>query len=323
LSKFLDSAAVDLPRVDVIVPAFNEESYIGACLESLLQQDYPRHLYHIVVVDNGSKDNTMKIARSFDVDVRENREGRVGAVRNFGVSISSGKIIAFIDADCVAPVHWISEGVKMVGAAGVGAVGGIYLLRENPSWIERGWVLNTPIERSEVTTLVGGSMFIPRDLFNRVGGFDETINAGEDTKLSHEIRKLGFKLLMFRQLAVVHLGYPSTALGFMSRQFWHASSFFRSKNGWLDRTFLLTLMYSLSIVIVPVLLAFGQFRVAIPILVAIILGVLAFTIRRILFAKAFGSGVIRLVSAAIIDHLYFLARSAGMWVCLIWDPFKK
>ncbi len=88
----------------MIVPAYNEENYLEACLKSLTNQLIPQNEYEIIVVNNNSTDNTEKISRGFP-QVRLINEKRQGVVfaRIKGVEEAKGGTIAFIDADSTAP----------------------------------------------------------------------------------------------------------------------------------------------------------------------------------------------------------------------------
>ncbi|HLI78502.1 MAG TPA: glycosyltransferase family A protein [Candidatus Binataceae bacterium] len=101
------------PTVSVIVPVFNSEKFLRRCVEGLLQQTYERSAYEILLVDNNSTDRSRDVAREYR-DVRLISEPRQGsyAARNRGVSVSSGEILAFTDADCVASPSWLAQLVK-------------------------------------------------------------------------------------------------------------------------------------------------------------------------------------------------------------------
>lgn len=96
------------PRFSVIVPAYNEAGFIGACLGSLLRQDF-NDPYEIIVVDNNSTDDTALIAKSYGVTVvREERRGVCWA-RQLGTEVAAGEIIVSADADTVYRTDWLSR----------------------------------------------------------------------------------------------------------------------------------------------------------------------------------------------------------------------
>src|SRR3989344_9298604 len=98
-------------KVSLVVPAYNEEKYIGLCLESIVKNG--GELYEIVVVDNASTDRTAEIAAGFGRVrvVSESKKG-VTRARQRGAQESSGDIIAFIDGDTRMPEHWVREVIK-------------------------------------------------------------------------------------------------------------------------------------------------------------------------------------------------------------------
>ena len=93
--------------ISVIVPAYNEEQNITACLESLGRQTIPRDQYQIIVVDGGSKDRTREIAARFADLVFIQTSRKVGGARNDGAMKAEGEIIATTDADCIIPSGWL------------------------------------------------------------------------------------------------------------------------------------------------------------------------------------------------------------------------
>jgi len=100
------------PTISVIIPTYNSRNEIGQCLESLINQTYPRELVEIIVVDCGS-DDTAKIAEKFASKILKS-ESRltIGKARNKGISIATGEILAFIDSDCIAPRNWLEASIE-------------------------------------------------------------------------------------------------------------------------------------------------------------------------------------------------------------------
>ena len=91
----------DLPLVSVIVPVFNNGRFIGPALESLFRQTYPEERREIIVVDDGSTDNTPEVLKKYGQDIfhiRQEHKGIAGA-RNAGISYARGEFITFLDSD--------------------------------------------------------------------------------------------------------------------------------------------------------------------------------------------------------------------------------
>lgn len=119
-------------KVSVVIPAYNEQRYLGACLESLLGQTVPAA--EIIVVDNNSTDRTAQVARRFP-NVRVLREPKQGIVyaRNRGFNAASGDIIARIDADTRVPPHWITQLHSLFQSPDISGVTG------PPSFCDTAW----------------------------------------------------------------------------------------------------------------------------------------------------------------------------------------
>lgn len=93
------------PSVSVVVPCYNEEANIASCLSTLTSQELPLH--EIIVVDNNSTDKTIKIAKKFkNVKILNEKKQGLIAARDTGLSLSTGDIIARIDADSRPTTDW-------------------------------------------------------------------------------------------------------------------------------------------------------------------------------------------------------------------------
>src|SRR5690606_3738596 len=96
-----------LMKITVVVPAYNEEAYLGACLSSLHAQSRPAD--EIIVVDNNSTDQTETIARRYSATVISEKRQGIWAASRAGYDAASGDVIARCDADSVLPCDWIER----------------------------------------------------------------------------------------------------------------------------------------------------------------------------------------------------------------------
>jgi glycosyltransferase involved in cell wall biosynthesis len=230
------------PFVSVLIPAYNEEEDIAKCLQSVKCQDYPIDRYEVIVMDNGSTDKTKEIAARFNVKIVDASGMKIGGVRNFGAKMSIGSIFAYIDADCIAPENWIRSGVSLLlSSQEVGAVGGGSDIRGDANWVEKAWILSRSVPGvSYRKILATGSFFIGKEDFLDVGGFNDSIEAGEDTEISRKLVENNKKLLYSTEIRVVHLGFPRTVTSFLLRQIWQSSDYLKSKKSLFDPIFILT-----------------------------------------------------------------------------------
>ena len=95
--------------ISVIIPAHNEEDFIGICLDSLSKQTLDKKFFEVIVINNASKDRTAKIARKYKVHVIEEKRRSVVLARQKGVDQAKGEIIVSADADTVYPPDWLKN----------------------------------------------------------------------------------------------------------------------------------------------------------------------------------------------------------------------
>lgn len=209
-----------------IVPCLNEATHIGKCLQSLRNQTIPREEFELIVVDNGSTDDSVRISSELADKVYIKPDLKVGALRNFGAKMARGDTLVFIDADCTLPSNWLERLSQQPLVSNKRLVlGGGCELPPDATWIEKNWLLEGPNGNALPKDLLGCSILIRKDLFNEVGGFNETMSSGEDSELSSRLRSAGAEVKISRDANVIHWGNAKTQKAFIRRQIWHAESY--------------------------------------------------------------------------------------------------
>jgi glycosyltransferase involved in cell wall biosynthesis len=214
--------------ISIIIPALNEEKMIGRCLESLTHLAFARDRFEVLVVDNGSRDKTLAIVESFKnrlkLNVLQQAGVRISALRNLGAHTASGDIVAFLDADCLAPADWLDRIFALAPSDGTGVLGAHYLLPEDSSWVGRMWHRYQEAPKAgEVSHVPAGDLIMRREEFLKLGGFDESIQTNEDYELCERARKAGMQVRAFPQIGVVHLGTAQSLRVFFRKQAWHGT----------------------------------------------------------------------------------------------------
>jgi glycosyltransferase involved in cell wall biosynthesis len=198
-----------VPRVTVAVSTHNRAALLPRLVEALERQTLPRDSFELIVVDDGSTDDTPQVleqlATSSGVDVRFIRltenAGQAGG-RNVAWRAARGSIVAFTDDDCAPTPAWLEAGLAEIGR-GVGIVVG----RTEPAPDQTH--LLGPFSRTMITTderyYATCNIFYRREDLEAVGGFDDGFGAtaGEDTDLAYRVRRLG-RSVSFAPDALVH-----------------------------------------------------------------------------------------------------------------------
>lgn len=206
----------------VVIPAKNESENIARCIRSVFESTPSGVIVQVIVVDNGSTDDTIKIAENEGAEVHQKQDATVGGLRNFGVEKSNHSIIAFLDADCEAEHGWLTEGEKLIKDSSVGITGCFPKIpAKNSGWIERAMYLTKDKEVKQVNYIGSCNMILKKEVFYKAGGFDEDTLTGEDYIFCQKIRDLGLVVLSSPNVSVVHYGFPKSLRALYKRELWH------------------------------------------------------------------------------------------------------
>src|SRR3990170_7584037 len=216
-----------LPRVSVIVPAYNSGKTIAECLEALASQTYPAGLYETIVVDDGSTDSTPSLIKKFPVKYLRQKNSGPATARNRGAREASGEIILFTDSDCVADPDWIEEMTGPFKDPEVLAVKGADRTNQRSivarvaqlEFEERFEMLKKAESIDMVDTYSAG---FRKDIFLKMGGFDTSfpVANNEDTELSYRMSRRGLKMVFNPEAIVYHLNHPDSIKRYARLKFW-------------------------------------------------------------------------------------------------------
>lgn len=210
------------PGVSVLMPCLNESKYLRACVESLLQNDYPGEI-DFIIIDGGSTDGTKGIIKDLcasDGRVRmiENPRRTAPTALNLAIPLASGEIIIRVDAHARYPANYISSCVTALLDSGAANVGGIW--RVVPGVPSRfGWTvakvlgsrfgvgnaayrLATLKERRWVDTVP--FLCCRKSLFDEVGYFNENLTRNQDIEFNRRIRNAGGGVLLCPEIEITY-----------------------------------------------------------------------------------------------------------------------
>ncbi len=214
------------PLVSIIIPAYNEEKYIEPTLKAIKSQTY-RNI-ELIVVDNNSADNTVKIAKKYaDRVVVEKKQG-VTYARNRGAKEAKGEILLFVDADTVLEKRCIEEIVRAFSDPKV--VCATVFIKSTGKFIYRFLYFISSLFiwlTSFFTPTFSGMVLICRkNVFEKVGGFDESLITCEDLDLTRKMKKYGKCIFISKAIA-----YSSPRrlekLGVLKVVLYHIENYFR------------------------------------------------------------------------------------------------
>lgn len=250
--------------MSVVIPVRNDARRLAVCMQSLRSQAYPAGDYEIVVVDNGSTDDSRAVAERHGAAVLCFPGLRVGALRNRGVAASRGEMLAFVDSDHEVPANWLAAGEQELQAAEAPRiVGSPYLAPPAGAWVQRIWELHRLRDRTRrpVAWLATGNLFIRRRDFDRLGGFREDLVAAEDVDLCVRMAAVGGEAISDMRLANVHHGEPATLRLFFRKEYWRGSSgvrtFFAHGMPWHELPSLAFPAYHLVVLLLTLVAGFG------------------------------------------------------------------
>lgn len=210
--------------ISFVVPVRNGASHLPRCLRSIRNAGHTLNGPEIVVVDNGSTDDSAALAAGHGARVVAGADLRVGGLRNAGVRASSGAILAFVDADHEIAPDWIARCQAALAADRVGAAGRLYDGPQPGTWVQRAYAClrEHPPASRDVEWLGAGNLAVWRHVFEAVGGFDESVEACEDVDLCRAIRAHGWRVVSEPGMRSVHHGDPATLGAVFRGERWRA-----------------------------------------------------------------------------------------------------
>ena len=177
--------------ISFIVPAHNEERWIGECLNSIrTAMERVAERYEVIVVDDASTDSTRRIAGQMGARTLRVEHRKISAVRNAGARAACGGMLFFVDADTQVNERAVGAALAALRAGAVGGGCLIDLKGPTPMWARTILFFAVLVARL-LRWACGCFVFCTRDAYVATGGFSESMYAGEDLAFVRALKKVG------------------------------------------------------------------------------------------------------------------------------------
>ena len=212
------------PLVSFVTPVFNSENDIARCLLSIRKQDFPGEAYEVLIMDNGSTDQTHQIIRNLGFTFQVIPKVNVSTLRNRGAALAQGDYVAFVDSDVELVPGWLQGGLDAFADPRIVGTGSFLEVPTDATWSQRMWSLH---QRSRhlagkvlpVAWLGSANLMVRRADFLAVSGFNEGLVTAEDVDLCYRLGQRGM-ILYNPAMRAIHWGEAHDLRTFWRKEVW-------------------------------------------------------------------------------------------------------
>ncbi len=220
----INKSEYNFPFVSILIPVRNVANYIEKCLDAILNQDYPKDKYEILVLDNKSDDGTIDIVSKYGHPVKLIQMPFDSPPKKYNLILhkTKGSVIGFIDGDAIVSKYWLKKVVEPLKDTKVAGATGLILTHNKDSLIARiiGYELqyryeNLPRKIKRTATM---HTVYKKKVLIEVGGFNETLKTGYDCEIGHRITNGGFDIIFVKDAFVYH-NHRSSLRSYFQQQY--------------------------------------------------------------------------------------------------------
>lgn len=209
------------PLLTFVIPVRNDAARLERCLASIraTSRDLP---IEILVADNGSSDASADVARTSGAAVLALPGFAVAEVRNRAARSARADLLAFVDADQELDDGWTTAAIAMFDEPSVWAAGADYWAPPDGTWVQRMYDRFRAHAPGPQRTdwLPSGNLVVRRSAFERIGGFDTTLESCEDVDFCRRLRAAGGTIMESASLRSVHVGDPRSLRALFFAELW-------------------------------------------------------------------------------------------------------
>lgn len=321
--------------LSIVIPVKNDAVGVERCLKSIkaaaLASTSHGITHEIIVVDNGSTDNSAAVARTSGAKTIVAPHLTVAALRNLGAREAVGEYLAFLDADCSVSENWFASVAKYVNGEneGVGCFGSPPSVPDDATWVQTCWY---QIRKKrffgrkvfEVEWLESMNVFVKRSEFMRVSGFDEQMITCEDVDLCNRLSQRS-PIVCDNGIKAVHHGEAETLAQFYKKERWRGTSNWQSlRKHNFDKSelpsALLPVVHLVLLFVVGVASVLAAFKVIPFYVVLAVLCLWQLPLVWLALKKSRGQRTAIVVAGVyFLLNLYFFARGVSLFSHVSWD----
>jgi glycosyltransferase involved in cell wall biosynthesis len=207
------------PLVSIVISTYNSERTLAKCLESIKNQTYKNT--EIIVVDKNSRDKTVEIAKSYGAKVFVINAKERSEQKNFGVKQSRGKYVYIVDSDFIVEPEVIEEAIKKCENENYDAI----CIHNTSDPTISFWSKVRKLERDcyKNDELNVAARFFKREIFEAIGGFNESLVAGEDYDFHNRLLERGF-IIGRIQAQEIHIGEPKSLSEIVKKYYYYGKT---------------------------------------------------------------------------------------------------
>lgn len=267
-------------RVSIIIPARNEAKYIGACLGSILKNNYPKDQLEILVIDDHSTDDTAQLILSFAdrnvrlISLKDHVNGELNAYKKKAIEVAiaqaTGQLIITTDADCIAPQNWLGTIVSFYEKNDAAFIAAPVAINCSNRFIEIFQALDFmtlqgitggAVHKKIHTMCNGANLAYTKAAFHEVNGFAgiDTIASGDDMLLMHKIyqRHPEKTLYLKSKSAIVQTAPVHSINEFFNQRIRWASKADKYDDKRMLPVLLIVYLFNLTLLLLPVIAVFN------------------------------------------------------------------
>ncbi len=206
------------PLVSIIIPTYNSGVTLDGCLKSIKRQTYKN--IEIIIVDKFSTDNTKEIAKKYTDIIFEKGPER-STQFNFAARYAKGKYIYRVDSDFIVETKVIEECIEKCEKEGFNAVAVHNTSDPTISFWSKVRKFERDMYKDDEINI--GARFFKKSIFEKVGGFDESLVAGEDYDIHNKFLRIGCKIGKIKS-EEVHIGEPKTLMDIAKKHYYYGKT---------------------------------------------------------------------------------------------------